>query len=277
MLGSLIKYEFKATYKMFFLLYALVLFFGFVIKYMIVTDSNFSIIIDYYFKDTSLVELAYLGVTFTYLILLAAVGVLTIFIIVRRFYKNMFSDTGYLMNTLPVEPWKHILSKLFAAVVWLFCGMGVCFFSIVIILSNEMTFYEILDYFTDVIILIFSEEKSAYLFISFIVYFFVQQTANIMTVYLALSIGQLFNSYRKTMAFTAFIVINVVTNVLAIFLYNKLFTTVNMEYNTIEYNVNLEVDYFLNMFIMGIIINAIIFAAGFVVTNYIMKNKLNLE
>ena len=40
------------------------------------------------------------------------------FIAISRFKKNLFTDEGYLMNTLPVKPCHHIWSKLLNALTW---------------------------------------------------------------------------------------------------------------------------------------------------------------
>lgn len=50
-------------------------------------------------------------------ITLAALLILTVFFIIRRFYKNFYSAEGYLTFTLPATPSQHILVKLFAAVI----------------------------------------------------------------------------------------------------------------------------------------------------------------
>lgn len=42
----------------------------------------------------------------------------TIFGNVSRFHKNLFTDEGYLMNTLPVPSYSHILCKLISGLVW---------------------------------------------------------------------------------------------------------------------------------------------------------------
>ena len=54
---------------------------------------------------------------------------------IARFKTNLFTDEGYLMNTLPVKPWQHITSKLLNAFSWgLMSGAvalaGFCCFSV---------------------------------------------------------------------------------------------------------------------------------------------------
>lgn len=46
-----------------------------------------------------------------YIVMFAALIVMTLFIAVMRFYKGLLKEEGYLMHTLPVKPWQLILSK----------------------------------------------------------------------------------------------------------------------------------------------------------------------
>ena len=45
--------------------------------------------------------------------------VLTLYVAVR-FYRNLYTDQGYLMHTLPVTPRQLLVSKLLVSTVWLF-------------------------------------------------------------------------------------------------------------------------------------------------------------
>ena len=54
----------------------------------------------------------------TYIICLAALSLCVTLCTVIRFYKNFFTDEGYLMFTLPVKTSDLILSKTLVAVIW---------------------------------------------------------------------------------------------------------------------------------------------------------------
>lgn len=72
------------------------------------------------------------------LVMIFAFGILTFALVfygfgtaMARFKKNLFTDEGYLMNTLPVKPWQHVTSKLLNAFTWgIFCmvatAVGIC-------------------------------------------------------------------------------------------------------------------------------------------------------
>lgn len=50
---------------------------------------------------------------------LGCVAVATFVVILWRFYKNLFTDEGYLTLTLPAEPSRQLGSKLLAGLIWL--------------------------------------------------------------------------------------------------------------------------------------------------------------
>ncbi len=57
--------------------------------------------------------------------MMAVFGIIGVVLVVRyfffyRYYKNLFTDHGYLMNTLPVKSTDLILSKLIVGVIWQF-------------------------------------------------------------------------------------------------------------------------------------------------------------
>jgi len=120
MLAKLLKYEFKATARIFLLLYAAVLAFALFNAGMIwlndamSTDSGESVMSTIYTIITTLSAILYA-------LLVVAVFVGTIVIIIVRFYR-MLGNEGYLWFTLPVTANQHLLSKLITAFVWVVAG-----------------------------------------------------------------------------------------------------------------------------------------------------------
>jgi len=71
-----------------------------------------------------------------YSLSIGVISVLTIVLIILRFYKNLLGDEGYLMMTLPVTREQHILSKLLSAVIWSVCTTVLIFLSLVLMLAS---------------------------------------------------------------------------------------------------------------------------------------------
>jgi len=115
MLTKLLKYDFKATARIFLLMYAALL---------VLAGLNAGF---YYLSGTIMANAQGLAATmmdifislFTilYVLVALAVMVVTIVLIIMRFYR-MLGNEGYLWFTLPVTANQHLLSKLITAFVW---------------------------------------------------------------------------------------------------------------------------------------------------------------
>lgn len=148
MLGKLLKYEFKATGKIFLLFYAGLIFIA-LLNMLIVPWGPTGNSLDYMANSSFLGD--HLGVMKSigqglifvmYIVMAIAVGILTLVAILMRFYK-MLGDEGYLMFTLPVKTSTQIISKLIAATVWYLCSTVVIVISILIVVGRVDYFDEI--------------------------------------------------------------------------------------------------------------------------------------
>lgn len=118
MLGKLLKYEFKATMRKFIPIYIAILLMAIVnriIKGGVIDDKRQG-----------------LGIAILTALFISLV-VITIIVIVQRFNKNLLSDEGYLMFTLPVSSESHIISKTIISVFWAIasCFIVMCTFMII--------------------------------------------------------------------------------------------------------------------------------------------------
>ncbi len=102
MLNKLLKYEFKDTARIIPLLYLIALVFAGIS----ISASQLGI---GWFRETSSLLLLLLGI---------AVVIITFVVVVMRFYKNLYSNEGYLMFTLPVKPQSLLVSKTITALCW---------------------------------------------------------------------------------------------------------------------------------------------------------------
>ena len=109
MLRKLMKHEFRATGRIMLPLFLILLVTSvganFSVRGMLETDSKL---------------LNVLGVLLVMAFAIAIVGVcvMSMVVMVQRFYKNLLQDEGYVMMTLPVSVHQHIWSKLIVSAVW---------------------------------------------------------------------------------------------------------------------------------------------------------------
>ena len=112
MLGKLMKYEFRATGRVFLPMYAVLLVMSVLAR--IFYSGRFGAFSDQHFG----VLLLRIAVTLLMVMLFTAVAVVTLALILRRFGRNLLGREGYLMNVLPVSPWQHVTGKLIVSGIW---------------------------------------------------------------------------------------------------------------------------------------------------------------
>lgn len=116
MLGKLLKQDFRATARIMLPLYAAVPVLGLftnLITHLCENQTGF------------LINAIGMLVSLVFMLALIAAGVATVVLMVLRFYRNLMTDEGYLMFTLPVSTTELIFSKLIVSVVWFLGTLGV--------------------------------------------------------------------------------------------------------------------------------------------------------
>lgn len=268
MLGKLLKYELKATARVFIPLYIAILIVSVVNGLSLNSDM------------LSIQGLA----TLILVCLFISLFVITIVVTIQRFNKNLLKDEGYLMFTLPVSSKSLILSKYLTSLLWTFLSFIVAFVAFTIIfMIPTYQFFDFGYFFNEFNILFGDIVNTAVLFEFFkiVLLMIISYTIFIFNVYLALSIGQLpiFNKFRNVASFIGFLVINLLIsysqNIINLFI-NDASVNINVIDNP-TYVINSVTSVVSKGLNIALIINIAIVLVLFFVTTYILDNKLNLE
>ena len=243
MFWNLVRYEFKNVNKWYLALYGAVLALSALIGVQAKTYNNLPI------KESQPILLVFLALVFGGLMI--TLGISTLILIIRRFKGSVYDRQGYLTLTLPVSEHQIILAKLLGAFIWSLISSAVLVLSIYIILviiePNSVNFLAFKDLFQQYL------DSIGLSLISYIL----STISGILCIYLAISIGQLFNEYRTALAVLAYIVIQIVLGFVGL---------------------NLRIDTNFNMMLTFEIFTDLILIAGFYLgTYYILKNKVNLQ
>ena len=243
MFWNLVRYEFKNVNKWYLALYGAVLALSGLIGIQAKTYNNLPI------KESQPILLVFLALVFGGLMITLVIS--TLILIIRRFKGSVYDRQGYLTLTLPVSEHQIILAKLLGAFIWSLISSAVLVLSIYIILviiePNSVDFLAFKDLFQQYL------DSISLSLISFIL----STVAGILCIYLAISIGQLFNEYRTALAVLAYIVIHVVLG----------FSDLFLNFGT-HYNMMLTYEIFKDL---------ILIAVFYLGTYYILKNKVNLQ
>ncbi|MDU4454109.1 MAG: hypothetical protein E7I91_05660 [Streptococcus mitis] len=255
MFWNLVRYEFKNVNKWYLALYAAVL----VLSVLIGMQVHYYNYVS--FKDSQPVLLFFLALVFGGLMI--TLGISTIFLIIKRFKGSVYDRQGYLTLTLPVSEHHIITAKLVGAFIWSILSSTVLVLSAFIIVTITVPEW-------------ISNSELIPLVGTFLpqlslmgVSFLLNTISGILCIYLAISIGQLFNEYRTALAVAAYIGIQIVIGFIEVF-FN---TSTNFYINSLAgFNDN---------FYMGAgisIVEELIFIAIFYLgTYYILRNKVNLQ
>ena len=255
MFWNLVRYEFKNVNKWYLALYAAVL----VLSVLIGMQVHYYNYVS--FKDSQPVLLFFLALVFGGLMI--TLGISTIFLIIKRFKGSVYDRQGYLTLTLPVSEHHIITAKLVGAFIWSILSSTVLALSAFIIVTITVPEW-------------ISNSELIPLVGTFLpqlslmgVSFLLNTISGILCIYLAISIGQLFNEYRTALAVAAYIGIQIVIGFIEVF-FN---TSTNFYINSLAgFNDN---------FYMGAgisIVEELIFIAIFYLgTYYILRNKVNLQ
>ena len=243
MFWNLVRYEFKNVNKWYLALYGAVL----ALSVLIGVQASSLKSIDT--PDQQMIMLVFLALVFGGLIITLSIS--TLILIIRRFKGSVYDRQGYLTLTLPVSEHQIILSKLLGAFIWSLASSLVFILSIYIILV--LTGANFLDIFSLEYLFKFYMDSFWLSVISFIL----STVAGILCIYLAISIGQLFNEYRTALAVLAYIVIQTILGFVGL-------------------NLRIDIDY--NWMISFEIVKDLILSVAFYLgTYYILKNKVNLQ
>ena len=255
MFWNLVRYEFKNVNKWYLALYAAVL----VLSVPIGMQGHYYSYVS--FKDSQPVLLFFLALVFGGLMI--TLGISTIFLIIKRFKGSVYDRQGYLTLTLPVSEHHIITAKLVGAFIWSILSSTVLALSAFLIVTITVPEW-------------ISNSELIPLVGTFLpqlslmgVSFLLNTISGILCIYLAISIGQLFNEYRTALAVAAYIGIQIVIGFIEVF-FN---TSTNFYINSLAgFN-----DNFYMGASVGIVEELIFIAIFYLGTYYILKNKVNLQ
>lgn len=255
MFWNLVRYEFKNVNKWYLALYAAVLVLSTLIGIQAQTYNNLPV------KESQPTMLLFLALVFGGLMI--TLGISTLFLIIKRFKGSVYDRQGYLTLTLPVSEHHIITTKLIGAFIWSLISTAVLALSAVIIVTITASEWITLSY-----VITFVETHLPQIFLTGIS-FLLNTISSILCIYLAISIGQLFNEYRTALAVAAYIGIQIVIGFIELF-FN---TSTNFYVSSFAG--------FIDNFYMGAsisIVEELIFIAIFYLgTYYILRNKVNLQ
>jgi len=211
-------------------------------------------------------------------LLMVGIAVITLVLVLQRFWTNLLSSEGYLMMTLPVSTDRIILSKLFTAAVLYAASTVAVTISILILAGAQINWADmagaINHFFT---MSPFTPAQMALMATQALIAVILSVFSGILILYASMSLSMVFNRHRWLAALGAYFVIStalqIITSVVAsIGVVSGLFDRVgNLFLNSpgpgVVHIVLLTVN----------VIGAMLCVAFYFITRYMLKNRLNLQ
>lgn len=275
MFSKLIKYDFKSMFRTLAPLLMAFIVVGLLAGFALPSVDNGGVVAT---LAGGILILLLVGLT-------VAAYVVTLILVIRRFYKNLLDDEGYLTFTLPTGPFSILMSKAVTAyictVLSFIAGViSYCLLFFVFITRSE-GLPSISEFFTQLSKYISLIDFNAWGIVAiFILTVLVQIYTKIVKLYAAMMVGHQFNDHKVFMSFVSYIIISVLET-----LVSEVFVIVSGTSTSLVGNVNVSsVNGFYSIsggpstfLILGLLFNILLAVIYTVVTYLFMRDKLNLE
>lgn len=138
-----------------------------------------------------------------------------------RFYKNLFTDEGYLTKTLPVTNGTHLLSKTIAGSIWAVINMSLIYLCTYLVLCTPYIRSEVAANKDEILreFGVIGEYADLSLPAALTVLFLFSclgSISSIVMIYASVALGQLFSSHRVLGAVVSYFAISTVLSVLSL-------------------------------------------------------------
>ena len=131
MLGKLMKYEWKATWKLLLSANILTVVMTGLARCMVYLMGQTG------HSDFRMVDFMAVMVLFTYVGSMFAVCIGTTIYLIHRFYTSTYGDQGYLLHTLPVDTHHIIIAKVLVSSAWVIINMVSIYLSVIFLRATS--------------------------------------------------------------------------------------------------------------------------------------------
>ena len=268
MLGKLMKYEWKATWKLLLPMNAFIVLMS-ILVYITVQMSFFD-------SDNHLVEMTGTAIVFTYILSMFVIYIGTIIYLIYRFYTSVYGDEGYLLHTLPMDKHHIIIAKTLTSTAWVIINSIVITVSVLFVFSSTQTeFMELMAGVFEFYIDILNDYGTitGFSILMTVIASLISAFARILKIFACASLGQLASNHKLLASFGFYYGIYIVQQ-----LFEMIFLAIlGLVYKSVDYDV------FTLFGMVGTgweytLISGLIYCALFYfLTWYMMDKKLNLD
>ena len=220
-----------------------------------------------------------------YCLIISCISMVVTIYIAIRFYRNLYTDEGYLMHTLPVTPRQLILAKLLVAALWVFVLSMLALWAICCILlfglpamalvDMPVLISSLMEYFPQ----IFGMGPVAFL-LFYVVLSLVSAFSSVLIAYAAVSLGQLFTKHKVMASVLCYIGFTMLIQTISTLLMTPSLTRLVLSQDIVNTASGIPADfgaYMREILLISMAGSAICAVISYILTEYIMRRQLNLD
>lgn len=275
MLRKLIKYDMKSLNRFLPVMHLFILLASILIRFFITGRINPQA---YNEQLDFLMLLSFI----LYFAIIVALSTGTYLVAGIRFYKNMFTDEGYLTKTLPVTNGMHLFSKTIAGSIWATINILTVYLCTYIVVWTPYIRSEVAKNKNDILkefgfVGKYADIPFSTALLILLIFSCFGALSSIIMIYASVALGQLFSSHRVLGAVVSYFVISTLMSVLSVVVIalfgheTRLLITASsleIEFNFVSYMIEV-----MEISTVLIVVTSIIL---YTVTYYIMNRKVNL-
>ncbi len=288
MFRKLCKYEFKSIVRTLGPIYLAVIAVSIINMFVGVgslTNDYYDTFLNNFSFGKNLLQLVETVSLFAYFGVMVALSVLTLIVIIQRFYKGLLSDEGYLMFTLPVKPWMLITAKGITAFVISLASGVTAAISIMLLILGAAGPGEFINAITSPQLWAAVNRGLSeipfwpLLALELLVLAIVSGLSQLYHLYFSMALGHLANKHRIMMSVVAFIVTSMLLSFLSGLMMILFGISIDSFSNMTESMSNSQaIMFIMNVTFLGSIVYSFIeLAVFFFGTERILSKHLNLE
>ena len=265
MLCKILKYDFRAMWKQFSIIWLAALVIALINRFTLPFQQADSTV----GEGSPLLAMITISV---FVGVMCAMFVVALIFVLTRFYQGLLGNEGYLMHTLPVKTWQLVLSKLICAVAATVINVAVSILAMFLMMPIRWFTLFDLELWRQFIQGVTARPEAVLEALLYLAEFFLLCVAALVLmltmVYLSMAIGHLAQRHRVFMSVVAFFGIDILGNVV-ISLVGEM-GLLDALSHAVAWSGH-------SGFWLGIVLMVIPSALMFLATSCILKNRLNLE
>ena len=271
MLGKLMKHELRATSRTMLPLLLLTLLLSVFVRIAVAvmprTDRT----------DSPIVGILYGLLITAFVVALIGTAVFSVVLMVMRFHKNLMTDEGYLMFTLPVSVHQLLWSKLFVSMLWFIAVFCVDALAILISIYENGMFAGLPEFVRNVF-----DSLNRYYTINGLLYMLeilgvllVSMVTACLLFYAPIAIGNSFATHKTLLSVVFYFVIQTVLQIVSLFGISTSVRTVGpmLPSSFLESTITMSHILLLSVLAYALVVGAILY----IITWFMLRKRLNLQ